>query len=334
MTGAGRSVSDVAIADSAVTLTVSPAVAAGETVTVSYALPAAAANRLQDAAGNEAAALTNQAVTNATPGIVLSPTALTVGEGSTADYTVRLNTQPTGDVTVTVSRAAGGSDEVTFDTVAGTEGDQNTLTFTGGETGNWGTPQTVTVSAATDTDTANDSATLNHTAAGGGYASYTASLAVTVTDAGDALAPALSKTIPPTVNGASLVLTYSEALDTGSVPAADDFKVGVNDTLVALADTNPVAIVGSAVTLTLASPVTPGARVTVTYTAGTNPIRDAAMNNAENLGNEAVTNATPGVLLSESSLTLDEGGSGTYTVQLARCRAPTSRSPSPATTLT
>ena len=60
--------------------------------------------RIQDAAGNDAAALTDQAVTNATPGIVLSPTSLTVAEDGTGTYTVRLNTQPTGTVTVTVAQ--------------------------------------------------------------------------------------------------------------------------------------------------------------------------------------------------------------------------------------
>ena len=59
-------------------------------MTVSYALPAAADDRLQDAAGNQAAALTDQAVTNATPGILLSLTALTVAEGGSGTYTVRL----------------------------------------------------------------------------------------------------------------------------------------------------------------------------------------------------------------------------------------------------
>ena len=64
--GATRSVTNVAIAGSAVTLTLSSAVVAGDTVTVSYAVPGA--SPLQDVAGNDAVALTDQAVTNNTGG--------------------------------------------------------------------------------------------------------------------------------------------------------------------------------------------------------------------------------------------------------------------------
>ncbi len=113
---------------------------------------------------------------NDTPGLVLDPTALTVAEGGSGTYTVKLATQPTGNVTVTV---AGASGEVTADTNSVMNGDQDTLTFT---TTTWDTAQTVTVSADEDDDTANDSATLTHSASGGGYGSVTGSVAVTVTD--------------------------------------------------------------------------------------------------------------------------------------------------------
>ena len=109
--------------------------------------------------------------------LVLSSATVTVVEEATATYTVALSSQPDANVTVTVGGASG---EVTFDTVPGTAGTQTTaLTFT---TTNWETPQTVTVLAAADNDTATDTATLTHTAAGGGYDSVTANVAVTVTD--------------------------------------------------------------------------------------------------------------------------------------------------------
>ena len=57
--------------------------------------------------------------------------------------------------------------------------DDTPLTFT---TGNWSTPQTVTLTAADDSDRTDDSFTLAHTASGGGYGSVTASLSVTVED--------------------------------------------------------------------------------------------------------------------------------------------------------
>ena len=93
-----------------------------------------------------------------------------------------------------------------------------------------------------------------------------------------------------TVNGTTLVLTYSEALDTNSVPAASEFTVEVAGSTAALANTDPVDVSGSAVTLTLASAVTVGQGVELDYTAGTNPIRDAAGNQAADLSDETVTN--------------------------------------------
>ena len=315
--------SPVAVAGSAVTLTLASAVVAGDTVTVSYTAPTGTgAKPIRDASANHnvAANLSNQAVSNVTPGIVLSASELTVNEGSSATYTVRLNTQPGGNVTVTVARAPGGSDDVAFDTNDGTTGDQATLTFTGGASGNWATAQTVTVRAAPDTDTATDTATLTHTVTAGGYASHVANLAVTVSEAGDVTAPSLSTA---SVNGASLVLTYDENLDESSVPGSGAFAVTVKGTGVSLADTNPVVIAGSAVTLTLASAVAAGDVVTVSYTAPTGqdakPIRDASANhnNAANLSDQAVTNVTPGVVLSVSSLALTEGAAAkSYTVQL------------------
>ncbi len=89
----------------------------------------------------------------ATAGVRISPTSLTVEEGSSNTYTVKLNTAPSSDVTITVS---GESGDVT---VTGSP-----LTFT---SGNYNTAQTITVNAATDEDTDNDTATLTHTAASG-----------------------------------------------------------------------------------------------------------------------------------------------------------------------
>ena len=70
----------------------------------------------------------------------------------------------------------------------------------------------------------------------------------------DTTAPVLAATDPATVNGASLTLTYDEALDTNSVPAASAFGVSVGGG--AEAPPSGVAVRGNAVTLTLVSAVT------------------------------------------------------------------------------
>ena len=103
-------------------------------------------------------------------GVVVTPTTLSVPEAGSGSYTVVLTSQPTGTVTVTPS--VGGNSEVT---VA-----PSPLTFTAGT---WSTAQTVTVSAAADTDAVNDTATVTHAVSGGDYGTETASdVSVTVTD--------------------------------------------------------------------------------------------------------------------------------------------------------
>ena len=109
---------------------------------------------------------------------MLSNSELAVTEGASASYTVKLATQPTAEVTVTVTVT------VTVDGTAGTDLSvaENTLTFSAT---NWSSEQTVTVSAGEDDDAVEDTATLTHTAAGGGYASVSKDLPVTVTDNDD-----------------------------------------------------------------------------------------------------------------------------------------------------
>ena len=112
-----------------------------------------------------------QNVTAQSPSLVLSETALQVQEAGSAGYTVKLATQPSGDVTVSIGGVAG--------TDLSLVPASRTLTFTNSD---YDTAQTVTVRAATDDDATNDSATLTHTATGGGYDSVSAALPVTVTD--------------------------------------------------------------------------------------------------------------------------------------------------------
>ena len=100
-------------------------------------------------------------------GLTLSASELTVAEGGSGTYTVKLDTLPSGSVTVTVSGASG---EVSASPTK--------LTFS---TVNWDAVQTVTVSAGGDDDAADDSATLV-SSAGSEYASVSEELSVTVDD--------------------------------------------------------------------------------------------------------------------------------------------------------
>ena len=100
-------------------------------------------------------ALADQSVTvsiteNDEVGVTINPTTLTVTEGDATgnSYTVVLATQPTGNVTVTISGHSG-----TDLTVSGTTLTNNVLTFT---TDNWDTVQTVKVVAGEDADATTD----------------------------------------------------------------------------------------------------------------------------------------------------------------------------------
>ena len=91
------------------------------------------------------------------PGVILTPSTLTVAEGGTADYTVELSSEPTADVAVDIT---GGGDLTV---------NPNSLTFT---SATWDTAKTVTVTAAQDDDGADDTQTVGHAVATGSASEY------------------------------------------------------------------------------------------------------------------------------------------------------------------
>ena len=102
--------------------------------------------------------------------LVVSPTSLSVQEGETGSYTLKLATRPTGAVTVEVT----GHDET--DLILGT----TTFMF---DRDTWDTLQTVTFTAGADDDAVNDTVNLAHTVSGADYAGLvTDDVTVTVED--------------------------------------------------------------------------------------------------------------------------------------------------------
>ena len=94
--------------------------------------------------GGDYGSLTASSVTatesdNDAAGVTVTPTALTVPEGDSTKYEVVLATQPSDDVTITVSLASGSDADITVNTTS--------LTFTPDD---WSVAQAVTVSAAED----------------------------------------------------------------------------------------------------------------------------------------------------------------------------------------
>ncbi len=200
-------------------------------------------------------------------GVTVTPGTLTLDEvddtqtaGATENqdtYTVALDSQPTGTVTVNLE-----SEDTDIATVAPAR-----LTFT---TGNWNTAQGVTVTAvADDADNANDRRTVDiaHTisASGTDYAAVTAS-PVTVTVADDDGAPVLSIDSPSVTEGdtttATLTFTVSLAPASGKT-----VTVNYDDGLTGTAGPNDYTAI-EAGTLTFA-PGETSSTIAVTVTGDT-----------------------------------------------------------------
>ena len=103
------------------------------------------------------------------PRLVVTPDTLTIDEGASAEFAVKLMSEPTADVTVQIPD---------FTNPALTQ-DPPALTFT---PSTWDAPQTVTVSAGEDANSVDESESITLTASGGGYDGGSHTLTVTVID--------------------------------------------------------------------------------------------------------------------------------------------------------
>ena len=162
------------------------------------------------------------------PALSVSATALRLAEGGSGSYTVALATRPDDNVTVTI---ASDNPDVTTRPA--------TLSFT---TVNWNTAQRVTASAASDGDTANDTATLTHTAAGGGYGDAPAvSVAVSVTDddtAGLAINPTVLNLIENGISAYIVSLTAQPSANVTVAIASDNPDVTVRPATLTFTSSN------------------------------------------------------------------------------------------------
>ena len=251
------------------------------------------------------ATATVSVIDDETANLIASPSTVTIDEDGTGTFTVKLATQPTRIVAVTVR-----SDDSDAATVPAA-----VLAFA---PVNWDTPQTVTVAGVADDDTADETVAVRAAAAGEGYAGETATVTVKVTD-GDA--PNLLVT-PSTVSvaedgsgtftlqlvteptGTVAVVMRSDDIDAATVlPAVLTFAPGNWDTartvtIGAVADDDAFDETAR-VTATASGGGYAGKTASVTVEVTDNDI-DAA-----NLV------ATP------SLVTIDEDGTGAFTLKLA-----------------
>ena len=160
------------------------------------------------AGSNTPATQTFDVQVKARRGVSVSTDALTVNEGTTAAYTVVLDSEPTGQVVVTPSVVS--STEVTVDPLS--------LTF---DEVDWATPKTVTVEGAQDQDAVSEPpVTIRHQVSGSDYGPVTAaSVRVTVVEDD---APTLSVEASESVeDGGSLTFEVTLSLESSSEVTVD-----------------------------------------------------------------------------------------------------------------
>ena len=286
-----RTVSAVEASDKTVVLTLSSAVAAGETITVSYTDPTSAndENAIQDIGGNDLESFPALAVTNLGPtGVTVTSVDLTSAAGTDETYAI-------GDVvtaTVTLSEAVSltGTPQLELDVGA--------------------TPKTADCALATDTTklactytiVADDEATDGIAIGANKLSLNDASISKASGDPGGVILAHSAKTadtdhkvdgVRPTptrasADGTALTLVWSELLNTGSTPAGTAFTVGVNSGTAPMVSS--VAISASTATLTLSAAVDTTKTYTLAYAVPmTNPIEDAVGNPAEGFSEETVS---------------------------------------------
>jgi len=182
------------------------------------------------------------------------------------------------------------------------------LTFT---TTTWDTVQTVTVTALIDPDGAEDTVTLTHDVTG--YGDLTAGGEVTVIIPDTDSAPTFDSPAVP-----DQTYTAGMAIPTLTLPAV----MGGDDTpTYTLTGALPDGLTFTAGTRTLTgTPTEVSPAVTLTYTV-TDADDNTATSDAAMLTFAITITLDPGVTLSRTALTVDEGAEGTYTVVLTTAPA-------------
>ena len=245
---------------------------------------------------------------NDTGELVLSHSALTVQEGSSATYTLELKFQPTGNVAVSVVNNEGDPDITTRPVL---------LPFT---PSNWNTAQTVTVRAGEDDDGLNGTAPLLHTALGGGYDGITSNVTATEDD-NDSASLFFSNTDLQVPEGGDATYTVSLATEPSSsvtlaISKATDGDPDEDITV------SPPSLTFTTMNWSTAQTVTVSAAEDDDLVDGTATIEhDAEGGGYDDVDEDIMAteedNDSPGIVLSTEDLQVPEGGSATYTVKLA-----------------
>ena len=243
-----------------------------------------------------------------TAGVSILPEELTIAEGGSETYQVVLTSQPTHDVTVTVSRS--GDQDIGID-------DQQ-LTFTNSD---WNQEKLVTVTAAQDADPVNDTATLSHAVASAD-ADYNgirvAEVDVTVTDDETAGVSILPEELTIAEGGSDtyrVVLTSQPFHDvTVRITHSGDRDVSIDDQELTFSDSDwdqeKLVTVTAAQDADAVNDTATLSHAVASTDADYNGIRVAEVDV------NVTDDETAGVSILPMDLTIAEGGSDTYQVVL------------------
>ena len=256
-------------------------------------------------------------VDNDTPGVTVTGSPLAVNEGSSNTYTLVLDAQPSSNVTVTAARTSGGDTDLSLS--------GSPLTFTNG---NWNTAQTLTVSAAEDEgDSANGSATFEHSASSGDsrYDGASVTISDLVANEVDNDTPGVTVTGSPLAVNEASSNTYTLVLDaqpnsnvtvTAAKKNGGDGDLSLSGSPLTFTDANW----NTAQTLTVSAAEdgdTTNGSATFEHSASSGDSRyDGASITISDLVANEVDNDTAGVTVTGSPLGVNEGSSNTYTLVL------------------
>ena len=296
----GVSVSSTSYSGKVVTLTLSSAVSASDTVTIAYTKPSASP-RIEARNTKDADTFAAKSVTNNTPDPAPTFSSASINDaGDTLTITMSKNLLMTtaGAPAKSAFTISGGTAAITAVAVSG-----KTVALTLSPKADEG--ETITI-AYTKPTGANDGKLQSAT---GGHivADWTAQ---SVTNGADGKPRPTSAS----VNGATLTITFNRALDTASKPSGTTFTI--NGTT---ATVSSVAISGSTATLTLNAAVAHDAVVTVSYTK---PMTGGLKRSGKEIFTDsfstfAVTNNTPDPTPKFSSASINDAGD-TLTITMSK----------------
>ena len=206
---------------------------------------------------------------------IFSRDSVPVIEGGPAEtYTAKLERDPGRTVTLTAEVPSAHRQSVKVQAPGGTAGASASLTFTGGASGTWKTPQTITVTAVSDTNLIDETVTLSHRSdhlnwpqgvvhpvevqvsdRGGGAVKLSPSGTIQVWEGQEASTYTVSLSRPPT-DEATVAITSTEPSKLTVSPTTLTFNASNFDQAQTVSLTSPVGSVGEGESATITHAVT------------------------------------------------------------------------------